>query len=444
MRESVLHFIRWPYLTGSAFDPPGKEGLVHLTAHLIAEGSTRRRPYKQILDEFFRMASGFRVQVDKELTVFLGRIHQDHREAYELLLREMIAEPAFLPEDFERVRQDQISALTVELRGNNDEELAKEWLYHRIYASGPSRHPYAHPVLGTEASLAAITLDDVRACHARYFAQPPQEIHPVLDLPPAPAVSGLRCSLLDKPEARGVAMSFGHPVSVRRGHPDFPALLIAQSWLGQHRNGGRLFDQIREIRGLNYGDYAYLEYFPRGMYQFEPDPNLARQQQIFQVWLRPVVPEKALFAFRLALHEIDQLKQHGLSEEDFERSRHFLLKYSKLLLKTPSIVAGYAIDSQFYGTPEYIAYLAESFAQLRRDQVQSAVARHLSVRDLHFTAVGPRMAEFAAALRASTPSPIAYEIAVPAEVLAEDAVVAVRPLEHVEAEVLPAARAFAL
>lgn len=438
MSGSVLRFYRWPVMAGSACDPVGKEGLLSLTATMLAEGSTQKRSYKQILDAFFRMATRFRVQVDKELTVFLGRVHQDHAAEYEALIREMLTEPAFLPEDFERVKQDQLNALTVELRGNNDEELGKEWLYHELYAG----HPYRHTMDGTEEGLKAITLEDVKACFAQYFGAVPQAVKPVLALPEPGTVEGLHCSLLDKPEARSVAMSFGHPIPVRRGHPDYPALLVAQSWLGQHRNGGRLFDQIREVRGLNYGDYAYLEYFPRGMYQFEPDPNVARQQQIFQVWLRPVVREKALFAFRLALHEIEQLQKNGLSEEEFERTRGFLLKYSKLLLKTPSIVAGYGIDSEFYGTPEYIEYLGQGLGALRCEDVQAAAAKYLSVENLYFVAVGPGMEEFAAAMKASAESPISYEVDVPQEVLDEDKVVAARPLRVASAKVQPVTEAF--
>ena len=52
-------------------------------------------------------------------------------------------------------------------------------------------------------------------------------------------------------------------------------------------SSGVLYDRMREKRGLNYGDYAYIEYFPRGMFLMEPQPNLARHHQIFQVWIRP-------------------------------------------------------------------------------------------------------------------------------------------------------------
>ena len=71
-----------------------------------------------------------------------------------------------------------------------------------------------------------------------------------------------------------------------------------------HQRG---FERLREARGLNYGDYSYIEYFPRGMFQFEPDPNQARHQQIFQIWIRPVEPQNGLFVLRAALYEYDKL-----------------------------------------------------------------------------------------------------------------------------------------
>lgn len=422
---------------GSAQDPVGKEGLANLTAMLMVGGATKHRGYKLMLDEFFEMASGFEAQVDQEMTVFHGTVHVDHLARYEALIHEMLREPAFAVDDFERLREDQLNFLRVSLRGTNDEELAKEVLYTRLYEG----HPYGHHPVGTCAGLAAITVEDVRAFHTRCFGVLTMEAIAPIVLPEPRQPMGIEATLLDKAEARGVAMSFGWHIPVRRGHADYPALLLAQAWLGQHRNGGRLFDQIREVRGLNYGDYAYIEYFPRGMHQFEPDPNLARRQQIFQVWVRPVAPEKAVFALRLALFEIAQLVESGLGSEDFERTRNFLSKYVKLLLKTDSLVKGYAIDSAFYGTGEYTSYIAEGLAALELADVNAIIRRYLQVENLHLVAVGPGMEEFGALLKSGVATPIGYEVEAPAEVLAEDAVVAAWPLKMGAVAVWPFERA---
>ena len=105
-------------------------------------------------------------------------------------------------------------------------------------------------------------------------------------------------------DTRATAISFGFPIDVTRAHPDFAALSIARAWLGEHRIGsGRLYQRIREVRGINYGNYAYIEAFPRGMFQFFPDPNVARQRQIFEIWIRPVVPVNAHMTLRIAVHD---------------------------------------------------------------------------------------------------------------------------------------------
>ena len=142
-------------------------------------------------------------------------------------------------------------------------------------------------------------------------------------------------------------------------------------------SGGVLYDRIREQRGLNYGDYAYIEYFPRGMFQFEPSPNLARRSQIFQIWIRPVEPPNAKFALRLALYELDKLVKEGIPAGDFERTRGFLVKYANLLTRTKSAELGYAVDSLFYGIPNYNQYLKTGLARLTRDDVNRAIQRYL-------------------------------------------------------------------
>ena len=52
---------------------------------------------------------------------------------------------------------------------------------------------------------------------------------------------------------------------------------------------GGLYNVIREARGLNYGDYTYLEHFRNAGQRFLPPQNVARRQQIFEMWIRPVL-----------------------------------------------------------------------------------------------------------------------------------------------------------
>ena len=162
-------------------------------------------------------------------------------------------------------------------------------------------------------------------------------------------------------ETPAVAVSFGFPIEVRRGDPDWVALWLARSWIGEHRSSNsHLYGRIRETRGMNYGDYAYIEYFPRGMFQFHPDANLGRQQQIFQVWIRPLRNNNdAHFATRVAMYELDKLIEEGMTETDFEATRAYLGKFVSLLTDGQSRQLGYEIDSQYYEIGDFPTYVRE-------------------------------------------------------------------------------------
>jgi zinc protease len=253
-----------------------------------------------------------------------------------------------------------------------------------------------------------------------------------------------QATLIDK-DTRSVAWSLGFPIDVKRGDPDFAALLVMQSWLGQHReSSGRLFNRMREVRGLNYGDYAYIEYFPRGMNRMEPDPNIARHQQIFQIWIRPVEPPNAVFALRLALFELSRLVKEGITQADFESKRSFLSKSVNVLTKTKSAELGYAIDSVYYGIPNYNEYVKTSLAKLTLADVNRAIRKHLRADSLQIVGVSKDAEKLKAELTGDAATPIHYNAAKPQDILDEDKIVEKWPLNLRAADitVVPVASVF--
>src|SRR3954447_22389680 len=76
--KSPLVTFRIVFTTGAAADPVDKPGLAELTAAMLADGGTKELTYKQIQDAMFPMAATFNVQVDKEMTAFIGETHVDN------------------------------------------------------------------------------------------------------------------------------------------------------------------------------------------------------------------------------------------------------------------------------------------------------------------------------------------------------------------------------
>ena len=109
---------------GSQNDPAGKDGLAALTANLLAEGSTTEDSYDAILAKLYPMAARYGYTVDKEMTVFRGRVHRDNLEAYSTLFTNALLSPAFSEADFDRVKSQTLNFLERTRRYGRDETLA--------------------------------------------------------------------------------------------------------------------------------------------------------------------------------------------------------------------------------------------------------------------------------------------------------------------------------
>jgi zinc protease len=469
VQKSKLPQIRFKLMfdAGSAHDPAGKEGLAALTAAMVASAGSSERKIDEITKALFPMAGSFGDLVDKELTTFTGSIHKDNWNQYLDIAMPMLLNPGFREEDFRRLKDAQKNALNLDLKDNNEEEFGKERLQVNVFAGTP----YGHPVLGTAKGLDAITLDDVKDFYKKAYSQGNVRIGISGDVSDAmvaqlkdrigrlPAVAGLAATTAPKGKmpngldieiieknTRATALSFGLPIEVTRSHPDFPALWLVKTWLGEHRaSSAHLYQRIREIRGINYGDYAYIEAFPRGMFQFMPSPNLARKAQLFEVWIRPVAPENAHFTFRIALAELGKMVDNGLSKEQFEATREYLMKNVFVMTATQDQNLGYALDSKWHNTTEFTKMMRDGLTKMTVADVNAAIKKHLSARNLSVVFITKDAQGLKDKLVSDAFSPIKYDGNKPKKILEEDKVIGAMKLniKPEQVRITPATQAFA-
>ena len=428
------------FRAGSVDDPAGKEGLAALAAAMVSSAGTRARSYTEGVKAAAACGGGLQDEVDKELTSFTLTVPRlKAAEGLELALEHLLA-PGLREDDFARLKTQQLNALNVSLKANNDEELGKLTLEAALLPE-----PMAHPVLGTATGLQAITLEDVRAfLKARYTRAALQAglagafeaddkalVLRALAALPAGAPSrptllaptqhpASRLHLIVK-DTRATAISLGLPLPVDRRSPDFAALWVATSWLGEHRNStARLYQRLREVRGLNYGDYAYLEPFPWSGFQSQRQPGFQRSLNTFQVWIRPVAPANGAFALKAALFELDQLVRRGLDEASFQASRTYLVKFLAHLTDTGAKRLGHDLDMRLQGFDAgFAATMAPRLQALTRDQVNQAVAKYLRTDRLDLAVVTRDAQAFQRDLLAEA-SPIPTYPAPKPELKAED------------------------
>lgn len=429
------------FTAGAGHDLDGTAGLADLTAAMIADAGSRQLTIDEINKAFYPLAGSFDAQVDKEMTTFTGVCHRETWVRFLEVALPMLLDPGFREADFRRLKDRQLVALKTNLRSNNEEELGRQRLEASIFAGTP----YGHPVLGTVAGVESISLDDVKKFAREHYTRAnlvvglagdaPEDLTALVKrelarLPagePAPPLrvtgrrpQGVEVEIIKK-DTRATAIAFGFPIEVTRTHPDYPALSVARAWFGEHRSSmSHLYDRIREQRGMNYGDYAYIEAFPYPMYQFLPPVNVGRRAQIFEVWIRPVVPENAQMALRIAVFELHKLVEQGLPAAGFEEAREYLMKNVYLLTATQNDQLGYALDSRWYGIGEYTRFMRERLAKLTLEDVNRAIRKHLSTRDLSVVIVAQNAEDLRDELVADGFSPITYAGDKPKALLEED------------------------
>ncbi len=451
--------------SGSAADPRGKEGLASITASLVSGGATKHDKLEAILEKLYPLAAGYGASVDKEMTNLTGRVHKDNLESFYALFKNALLAPAFAEEDFTRLKAQRMNFLERSRRYNRDEELSKQLLYWMAYEGTP----YHHPEEGYVDSVRSITIDDVRAFHREHYVRNnivvgvgggypqgfPERVRKDVDTLPEGAVkaaravtprqpAGVKVLLVEK-EADASAISFGFPIGLLRDDPDFVPLLIANSYLGEHRNSvGRLYQAIRETRGMNYGNYSYIEAFPAGYATQQPRVNVARRSHLFEIWIRPIsatapgnLHDRTLFATRAALFELQQLVEKGMTPDAVATSKQFLRNYVGTWGTTIGRRLGYAVDDAFYGIgkPGYLQSLKAAVDKVTPAQVNAAIRKHLQDDNFYLVIVTQDAADLKKKLLSAEPTSITYAGDRPAALLAEDKVISTFPITVKDADI---------
>ncbi len=459
--------IKLMFRNGSIADPKGKEGLTNATAGLITQGGTKEMTYSEIQDKIYPWAAGYGSQVDKEVSIFTFVVHVDFLDQFYPILKGLMLTPAFAESDFQRVMKNQQNYVDQVIRSSSDEEYSKKALEDLLFRGTN----YQHMVQGKSESVKAITLDDIKKHYAEMFTRNNLTIgiagkysadflkqlrndlaalpsgKPVLPKPGAATMpSGIEVEIIAKEGAFGSAIFTGTPLSITRSNDDFAALMIANSYLGEHRKSyGQLYQKIRETRSMNYGDYSYIEWYSNGGAFQLPPSGVPRKSNYHSLWIRPVQIAKQLqqqykelsdipighahFSLRLAVREIDLLLKNGMSKEDFEVTRTFLRSYIKLYVATPSEQLGYLMDSKYYGRKDYIKELDNLLAKTTLADVNKAIKKYWRTDKMYVTIVTDRSeAEpLAKSLKENLPSPMSYSNVVkaglPKAVLDEDEIV---------------------
>jgi zinc protease len=440
--------IKLVFRNGSISDPAGKEGLTASTANLITAGGTKTMTNKQIREFIYPLAASYNASTDKEVTIFTFSVHKDFAEKFYPIIKGLILTPSFTEEDFKRVKSNQQNYVDQVIRSSSDEDYSKLALEDLLFRGTR----YQHMILGTSAGVSSITLDDIKSHYNNFFTKNNLTVgiagsySPAFlatlkkDLATLPGTTpkmptgikantpdGIVVEIISKPDALGSAIFTGAPLAITRSSNDFAALMVANSYLGEHRKSyGKLYDKIRDVRSMNYGNYSYIEWYENGGGNMLPATGVPRLANYFSMWIRPVQIAEGLkkqynelndiktghaqFALKLAIRELDMLIKNGMSQKDFEATRQFLRSYNKLYIQTPESQLGFLMDSKYYGRKDYIKEIDALLANLTVEDVNKAVKQYLQTQNMYVTIVtdDSEAIPLAQALENNTSLPMSY------------------------------------
>ena len=259
---------------GTATDPAGREGLAEMTAALLDEGAgdLDSQAFQREAEEI-----AVRISFDAGTDNFLGRmttIATERDRAFELF-RLALTKPRFDAEPIDRVRAQTLAGLKQE--AENPSAIGRKLWRNTVF----SHHPYARPASGTEASIQNISREDLVGFVADRFGRDRLMVGVVGDIAedelvqridalfgalpaktksfkvPEIAPQGAGKTIIVRKPIPQSLMSFGH-AGIKRDDPDWYAAYLVTRILGGGGLSSRLYEEVREKRGLAYSVYAYL------------------------------------------------------------------------------------------------------------------------------------------------------------------------------------------
>jgi zinc protease len=260
--------IRFAFGGGSSQDPAGKEGIANLMTGLFDEGAgdLDSETFQEKLDD---AGAEMRFEAGRDRVYGSMRILASEKDAAFGLLKLAVESPRFDQKPIDRIRAQVVSGI----RGSENDPNTQAGIAMAKALYGD--HPYSRRTEGTPETLATITSQDLKAFHHRLFARDDLTVAVVgaidadalkkvldevfgglpakADLTPVPDIKpnlGQRIQIAyDLPQT---SLHLIYP-GVRRNAPDFFAAYLMNQILGGGTFSSRLFEEVREKRGLAYG-----------------------------------------------------------------------------------------------------------------------------------------------------------------------------------------------
>ncbi|MGE3318522.1 MAG: M16 family metallopeptidase [Candidatus Berkiella sp.] len=369
-----------------------KGGLAYLTNTLLAEG-TQKMSADIIAESFDRLGAQYSAESQRDMASLHLRSLSEPSQLIPAVqtLAELVSMPSFPEQGFKREQQNALSALKQQSQSPN--QVASRAFYTALYPN----QPYSNWVLGDEKTIAALTVDDVKAFFKQYYVTKNLAITIVGDLSsteadaiaqtlvkdmaqgekPAPIqeVSNLSENVVRKvnfPSAQ-THILLGEP-GIKHGDPDYYALYLGNHILGGNGSVTRIFDIIRNKNGLAYSAYSYFV------------PMRERGPFVIGCQTRNDQADKALQLMQGLLQEF---LEKGPTDEELAQAKKNLLGGYALRFDSNASISQQLSALAFYGLPlDYFDKFKPAIERIDAKAVKEAFQKRIATKNMVVVMVG--------------------------------------------------------
>lgn len=311
------------------------------------------------------------------------------------LMADVLYNPAFPQEEFDKIKQQNLSELAQ--NKENPEYIASN--VGQVMAYGKD-HPYGE--LETEQTIGNITVDKTREYYETYFKPNIATLVIVGDITVEEAKKDAqvyfadweRGELLEKtfakpepPQATEVnfvdkkgavqsVINITYPIYLKPGDDGFIAANVMNHILGAGGFSGRLFQNLREDKGFTYGANSRLI----------TNEEVGRFVAFASV--RNAVTDSAVTEF---MYEIKRMRDEPISEDELQQAKNFLSGSFARGLESPQQIAQFAFNTFLYDLPEdYYANYLKNLNALTVSDIQEVARRFMKPDNAHIVVVGKK------------------------------------------------------
>lgn len=373
--------LRFAFEGGSTQDPAGKEGLANLMTTLFDEGAgdLDSEAFQIRLDDA-GAEMGFNASSD-EIYGSMRMLADQKDEAFELL-RLAINKPRFDQGPIDRMRSQIIAGIIASER-TPEAAAGRKWL-ETVYGD----HPYARRDDGTKETLASISPDDLRKFHKAIFARGDLRVGVVGAIDAETLKRELDKLFGDLPEqpqltpVADITPKFGQSINVTydlpqttlrlaypgvsRKDPEFFAAFLMNHIFGGGTFSSRLFNEVREKRGLAYG----------------VDSSLASNRHSNMLAVSTATrADRAAETLKVIRETVTQMIAEGPTEAELQAAKKYVIgAYPINNLDSSSAIARTLVELQIDDLGiDYMERRADIINAVTLDQVKAVAKRLLSV-----------------------------------------------------------------